>query len=419
MPVMVSSSRTPDYLDDSNYPTTYFRELSPSWLNYVVSLNGTKSVDLQRSFTYLELGCGHGYSSLIHAAAFPEGTFHACDINAAYIEAARSRASANVVDNIHFHNTSFKDLPGQNLPQFDFIVLHGVYSWVDEAVRQEIRALIRTCLNPGGLVYVSYNCLPGWSTEVPLRKLLVELARSSEGGTTRQIDHAVRELKRLSNAGLHYFAVNPSALDALETYQESSSGYLSHEFLNETWDPHFSVDVADEMEEAEVELIGSATLVDNHDPLLVSDSVVQSISELPTTRLKQLAMDFAVNRQFRRDVFVHPKSREPAPAGVLGDVVVGCPGEVETIGATVQVPRGRFSFNTEFIAELQRLMQEGSRKLRDVILELDGGRQSPDVARNLTYLIAAGALSPFAETCSVPEKIETTESTEFTSKSVE
>lgn len=412
---MTDDSQRSGYLDDTNYPATYFRELSPALLNYVAALAGEVPVNLEEPFSYLELGCGHGYSSMIHAAAFPQGQFHACDFNADCIEAARARAAESAVTNVRFQNVSFQELASQSLPEFDFIVLHGVYSWVNQAVRREIRELIQSQLKAGGIVYVSYNCLPGWSLEMPLRKMLVELAQTSQGASTEKIVHAVAELKRLSGAGMGFFAANPSALDAVDSYQKSPSGYLSHEFLNETWDPHYSVDVADEMLEADVELLGSATLTDNHESLLVSDPTAASISELETARLKQLAMDFAVNRQFRRDVFLRRKNGASPAVGALGDVVVGCLGDADDIGSTVQVPRGRFSFGAEFITDLKHLLLGGSRTLRELVTDLDGGGQGPDIARNLTYLIAAGELTPFAKS-HAPEQLSVP--TGFTSTSV-
>src|SRR5262249_13579294 len=69
------------YVTDSGYADTFFRELSPVWLNYVARLNGTPPRDLDAAFAYLELGCGLGSSAIVNAGAFPHGEFHACDIN--------------------------------------------------------------------------------------------------------------------------------------------------------------------------------------------------------------------------------------------------------------------------------------------------------------------------------------------------
>ena len=150
------------YVVDTTYADTFFRELSPTWLNYVAALNGVAPRAADLPFRYLELGCGFGTSAIVHAAAHPAGEFHACDLNEVHICAARSHASRLGVDNVHFHAQAFDALLAAGLPSLDFIVLHGVYSWIDSPTRDIVLQLISRLLLPGGLVYVSYNALPGW-----------------------------------------------------------------------------------------------------------------------------------------------------------------------------------------------------------------------------------------------------------------
>jgi SAM-dependent methyltransferase len=387
------------YIDDAVYPTTYFRELSPVWLNYVAAIRGATPRKLDGAFTYLELGCGHAYSTLVHAAAFPAARFYACDFNAACITAAQERAHALAIRNITFHQTSFDELFGADLPSFDFIVLHGVYSWVDSDVRESLRRLIRARLKPGGLVYLSYNCLPGWSIEAPLRKLLIELATSADGDPEQRATHAVHELAQLGGAGLRYFQTNPGVRAAIDAYARSPSGYLAHEFLNEAWEPQYSIDVADEMAEAGVTYLGSATLANNYDALTIDAAAAQAIAQLTTPRQQQLATDFAVNRQFRRDVFIRAMDVHAAvdSAEILGNVVIGCLSPPEMIDTTAQVPRGTITFHQEFIAKLRTVVTRGSMPLRELGWALAGaGAVDVEIMRNLLYLIAAGVLTPFA-----------------------
>lgn len=397
---MIDGIHPHGYILDASYPTTFFRELSPVWLNYVAALNGAAPRELGQTFTYLELGCGTGFSSLVHAAAFPSAEFHACDFNPICIAACEQRAGALAIRNVRFHEASFDELLTRNLPEFDFIVLHGVYSWVDNPVQQSIRQLIRENLKPGGLVYLSYNCLPGWTCEVPLRKLLLEFAAASKGDSSQRTEHAVHTLKRLRSSGLEFFRANPSAITAVDAYARSDSSYMAHEFLDEAWEPRYSVDVADEMMEAEVSYLGSATLVDNHEPLIIDSSTAEAISGLETARQRQLATDFAVNRQFRRDVFVRPSENDENVdvARNLSDVVIGCLGNPATISTTIQVPRGRVNFHADFIQELRPLMSRGPATLRQVATALGGEiRNSGEIVRNLLYLVAAGVLTPFAK----------------------
>jgi SAM-dependent methyltransferase len=169
------------YVTDSTYADTFFRELSPAWLNYVAALHGAKPQRLDEAFRYLELGCGFGTTCVLNAAAFPGASFDACDFNAAHVDGGVAFAARLGLRNITFHETAFHQLLESNLEPYHFIVMHGVHSWVDSSTRQVLRRLVDRLLVPGGVLYVSYNALPGWSAELSLRRLLVELATSEAG----------------------------------------------------------------------------------------------------------------------------------------------------------------------------------------------------------------------------------------------
>ena len=388
------------YVTDTNYTDNFFQELSPVWLNYVAALMGAVPRRLDVPFTYLELGCGFGSSTVVNAGAWPHGEFHACDFNPAHIEGGQRHAAALGIGNVHFHLASFDQLLSLDLPSFDFIALHGVYSWVGTEARRAIRAVIRKMLKAGGLVYVSYNCLPGWSTEAPLRKLLVELSATAGGGSAQRTHQALRTLQQLSRSKLRYFNANPSAIEAIDAYAKRPSGYLAHEFLNETWEPFYSIDVADEMLEAEVHYLGSATLPENHPTLAIGTLAAAEITKLPTERQRQLAVDFAMNQRFRRDVFVHgrPALNQAEISRHVDATVIGSLSRPERMPTQVKVPRGEVRFQEDFVADLRPIMSRGSTTIGEAVSTLGGGkRDATEIARNLLFLVAAGTLTPFAQ----------------------
>jgi SAM-dependent methyltransferase len=339
------------YVLDASYADTFFQELSPAWLSYARALNGVPARALDQSFTYLELGAGFGHSAVVNAAAFPHAEFHACDFNPEHVQGGREYADALGVTNIRFHQATFEQLLKTQLPQFDFIVLHGVYSWVGADERAAIREIIRKQLGPGGLVYVSYNCMPGWASEMPVRRMLVELAASVPGDSATKMRFAVDALERMRGGKLRFFEANPEAARAIDSYARVSPNYLAHEFLNQTWQPFYSVDVADEMASANVMLIGSATLADNHPMLVVDEASVAAIKALTLPRQVHLAMDFATNRRFRRDIFIRsdtPRSPDEAQRA-LDSAVIGCVAEPEHLANKVKVPRGHITFQPDFM----------------------------------------------------------------------
>jgi hypothetical protein len=345
----------------------------------------------------------------VNAGAFPRGEFHACDFTPEHVEAGRRYANALGVSNFAFHESSFEDLLEKDLPPFDFVVLHGVYSWVGAESRAAIRRIIHEKLASGGLLYVSYNCMPGWASELPVRRLLVELASAAHGDSSEKMRRAVELLTQMSSSGMRYFDANPEAGGAVEFYGRVPSNYLAHEFLNETWQPFYSVDVMDEMAQAGARFIGSATLADNHPALLVEDSATDTLKNLATARQQHLALDFATNRRFRRDVFMRSDTaRSPAEAArAINDAVIGSVADPRLLGTRVKVPRGHITFQPEFIDTLKGLLRHGSVTLGDAVAALSGrSRNTAEIARNLAFLVAGGALMPFARVYRYDQPIE-------------
>ncbi|WP_265655634.1 class I SAM-dependent methyltransferase [Verminephrobacter aporrectodeae] len=399
-----ASDRPTGYINELTFTDRFHRELSPAWLNYVAMLNGIPSRDFRQPFTYLDLGCGFAQSTIVNAAAFPNAEFHACDFNLAHIEAAREHAARMGVGNVVFHATRFDELLEQDLPAFDFILMHGIYSWVDAAVRDTLQRIVARHLRDGGLVYLSYNCLPGWSVEAPLRKLMLEISQATPGDMVARVQGALRTTRHIGNPSFRYFRDNPVAVEAVEAFSKDPVNYLAHEFFNGTWKVHYSVDVADDMANAGLRYVGSATLADNHPMLVMDRQAVESIAALPNQRLRHLAEDFAVNRRFRRDVFMRgtrsESGRAPGDAvRILDDAVIGqVPGH-DRLGSRVAIPRGALSFHPDFIDDLRALLAQGPLRIGDLIARLGPASHNPmEIRQNLLFLVASGALMPFALT---------------------
>jgi SAM-dependent methyltransferase len=405
---MSAPSPAAGYLDDLPYPDRFHRELTPPWLACAAALGGAPPRKLGEPFVYLDLGCGLARTAIVVAAAFPHAEVHAVDFNPIHIGAARQRAAALGVTNVHLHEALFDERLTRSLPPCDFIVLHGVYSWVSPAVRATLRALIAGLLRPGGLAYVSYNCLPGWSAEAPLRALLRELARDGRDGrdgpepprAAADVERAIAAVRRLALPSLRYFRDTPAAAAAVAALARDPVSYVAHEYLNEAWALYYSTEVADQLAEAGAAYVGSATLPDNFLPLVIDRAAAEAIAELPTARQQQLALDFAVNQRFRRDVFV--AGPRPAPdrdqlVRQLDQLVLGAASDLDQLTAQVAIPRGRLTLQERFIVELRALLGGGARPLGELVTLLGGpGRSAGELRQNLLFLLAAGSLAPFA-----------------------
>jgi SAM-dependent methyltransferase len=291
------------YVVDLEYTRGFYRDQAPLWLSTAAVLAGRSAPDPHAPYTYCELACGQGITTLVLAAANPHAQFWATDINPAHVASARALAEAAGLTNVRFFDDGFADFAARDLPAFDYVTLHGIYTWVAPAVRAEIVAFLKRHLKPGGLAYVSYNCMPGWATMAPVRRLLVEAAaRSGARSSAARLDHALGIVKGLIEAGTGYPQVHPDVKQRLEKMTGMQRSYLVHEFMNQDWHPMYFPDVVEELAEAKLGYVGSSTLLDLFDETAVPEKAKAVLAGATDETMRQLLRDFVVNRQFRCDI---------------------------------------------------------------------------------------------------------------------
>jgi SAM-dependent methyltransferase len=306
---------TSGYTSDIEYTAGFYREQSPSYLNFVCSLNGYESIALDRPYTYCELGCGRALTSIILAATNPLGVFYATDFNPAHIAGAREIASISQIPNLHLIEDSFESMAAglaPDLPKFDFITLHGIYSWVTAENRQHIVQFISRYLKPGGVVYVSYNAMPGWSMALPLQRLLVEHADRSLGRSDALIKSAATFLQQLEGAQAGYFKANPGLKPRLEMLANGNLNYLVHEYLHKDWQPLYFADVAKDLAQAKLDFVGSADLALAYPALFFTPEKLDLINGGGDAVFRETIKDYFLNTSFRKDVYVRGARSMPA-----------------------------------------------------------------------------------------------------------
>jgi SAM-dependent methyltransferase len=300
------------YATDREYVTEFYPELSPEHLNVACVLHGVEPVPLDRPFTYLELGCGYGLSSVLLAAANPNGRFHANDFMPAHVATAGQLLSEAGLDNLTMLEHSFEALArGEvDLPQFDFITMHGVYTWVSRENRRFIVDILSRYLKPGGIVYVSYNTLPGWAPALPLQRLLLSQASMLTGPSEQRIVQARDFVERLIGAGAKYFEANPGLQNELDVMRGADPAYLIHEYLHSGWEPMYHADVAADFQGAKLEFVGPSVLCSSW--LKPSAASRPFLEAVPDPAWRETVGDFMVNKRFRKDIFVRGRRAMPA-----------------------------------------------------------------------------------------------------------
>lgn len=394
------------YVTDTLYTESFFRELSPTWLNYVAVLNGCHPRRLDKDFSFIELGCGLGQTVNVLAGAFPQGQFYGVDFNPAHIDSAQRYSARVGIPNATFIERSFQQLGDVALPDFDFIVLHGVYSWISLEARQAVQRFIYDKLKPGGLVYNSYNCLPGWAADAPIRRLVYEFGATVSGSSTDRVAAATKRITELKDLKAGYFRVNPQSAAQVDNLLKRQTNYLAHEYLNADWNLFYSADVADEMAAAKLDFVGSATLIENHLDLVLAEAPAAFVRKQPTDRLKQLMQDFSSGQRFRRDVFVrgHAHLARGNITRNLSQTLFGTTKTDEDFTPKAKVPRGEITFEDAMFPVMKEALIAGSVKLQDIAEELQRKTgKVGDAERAITLFAAAGHVAPMAQPFKAPK----------------
>lgn len=291
------------YVTEIDYTHGFYREMTPELLNFALLSRGVKNQ--ADKLTFCDLGCGQGFSANLLAAANPDIDFHATDFNPTQIAGAKALARNAGTSNVSFYDTAFADFANQpGLPDsFDVIALHGVFSWISAENRAAIIDFIARKLAVGGLVYVSYNCLPALASSMPLRRLLADHAAGQNGPIGHRIDNAIAFAEKLSGQARN-FTANPDMLKRLNRMKGEKHAYLAHEFFNRDWTPFYSADIAADLGQAKLSFAGSAHLLDHVDFLNLTGAQQGMLAGEQDPVRRETLRDFITNTPFRRDIFV-------------------------------------------------------------------------------------------------------------------
>jgi len=388
------------YVTDVPYVYGFKPMLAPAWLDLVAVIGGVTPPTRDSGFAWCDLGCGQGVSAAILAATHPAGSFYGIDAMPAHIEHAARLAAEADAPNTHFHAADFDAARVLPLPRFDYIVAHGVYSWVDRPVRAQLRRLIDGHLKSGGLVYVSYNALPGWTGDLPFQHLARELAADLPGDSAARFAGAAATLGRLADAGAPSLASSYVADELRERPADYRPGYLVHEFMHAGWQPLYVTELRRDLKEIGLAPVGSALLVENFDRWVLGRQAQKLVADIADPDRRELVRDFCMHQRFRCDVFARDAATL-APAEqrqrlLTAGLALARP--PEAIAYEMPTPAGRVRYDNAAARTIIASLMSGIRNLADIPT---GFAATRDLIGNMLALCAAGDVRP-AETTRTP-----------------
>ena len=290
------------YITDVSYIPGFYPNMAPVAMRYVATLNRVKPPAVSQGFRYLELGCGLGRALTTLAAANPHGEFVGIDVNPDHTAVVEKEIAAGQLSNARVLTADFGRLPA-DLGQFEFIALHGVFSWVSQDVRDQILAIAKERLAPGGLLLVSYNAMPGWAHLQPIRGILRQYAALRQGDSLQRMRDALAYLVYIRDKQAKYFIDNPRAAAYVDGLLKQDVRYLAHEYLNEHWTSFYFSDVAGMFGTAGLAFVGSLPVFTNFWDLCVRPEFQELFRTTSNRLVTEAHKDFCANTAFRWDVY--------------------------------------------------------------------------------------------------------------------
>ncbi len=292
--------------DITAYPSRPIPESHPGRLLCNSRLFGLPTAPLESS-RILEIGCASGGNIIPLAYQFPEAHFTGFDYSAKQITAGRERIAALGLQNIDLAHESIDEAEARPATKtFDYILCHGVFSWVNTELQEKILSLCAKQLHPDGVAYISYNVYPGWNAANTLRELMLWATRDIDD-PQQKIIRAREVATNMANGFDDKVFPYEYARDFRKQVEELSKhndGYLAHEYLEIDNLPVYFHQFVERARAHQLEYLTESTL-----------SAISTVS-LPQPFAGQLAgnpdivdlgqhMDFIRNTRFRQSILCH------------------------------------------------------------------------------------------------------------------
>ena len=289
-----------DRVPYKSYP---FSQTHPERLATIAALFGV-STKTPEEARVLEIGCAGGGNLIPMAEQLPGSRFLGIDLSRRQIEEGQETISQLGLKNVELLHKNILDVTPE-LGQFDYILCHGVYSWVPDAVQEKILSICSENLAPQGVAYVSYNTYPGWRMRGMVRDMMCFRARRFENP-----EDGVRQARGLLDFLSESVPTENNAYgillkNELNMLKDKEDYYLYHEHLEEVNDPVYFYQFVERSAGHGLKYLGEADF-----GVMSPDNFPQQVKTMlqtvATNRVEmEQYMDFVRNRLFRQTLLVH------------------------------------------------------------------------------------------------------------------
>jgi methyltransferase-like protein/cyclopropane fatty-acyl-phospholipid synthase-like methyltransferase len=288
--------------DEVPYESHPYAQTHPSRLFTVAALFGLSPPPVATA-RVLELGCASGGNLIPIAEAFPDATLVGVDQSARQVADGQRLIDRLGLANVSLRHASILDV-GDSYGRYDYVICHGVFSWVPTTVRDKILDVCAKHLSPSGVAYVSYNTYPGWHMRGMIRDMMRYHANrfATPQERTRQARALLDFLATSVRPGTPYATMLKQELDALRHHADH---YLYHEHLEEVNDPLYFHQFVEMARAHGLRYLGESRI-----GTMIAGNLAPDVEKAlrilaPDQTQTEQYMDFIRNRMFRETLLVH------------------------------------------------------------------------------------------------------------------
>ncbi|MEM0944262.1 MAG: class I SAM-dependent methyltransferase, partial [Pseudomonadota bacterium] len=347
-------------------------------------------------FRMLDIGCGDGVSLALIAASHPEAEIWGFDAMPEAIATGQNFAQPAGVP-LTLVVETFETALARDWPLFDLISCQGVISWVSPENRARVMRLVGRLLAPGGAFVVGYNAMPGWSNRIALQQMLHRWAMGLPGTPAERFQAALERLVEMQAAGV--LALPEKELANLVQMQKHlPPDYFPHEYLNEHWQPLWSLDVKRALAAEGLAFAAQTRFIRFREDYALRKAQRAALTDRDPA-LRDAEIDAFTHTGFRVDIYTRD--------AVLGD-------RAETRGQAwfaankrpddasyeCRTPAGRLTFDNDAARAVMRALEDGPRRWGDLVAACDQPLEDLDEA--VDALLISQLIQPAAPPAETP-----------------
>lgn len=288
--------------DEVPYPGYTHPQTHPDRLATIATVFGMRPKAIE-GCRVLELGCGDGSNLIPMAFGLRESEFVGLDLAPTAIAKGRQAIEELGLKNIQLRAEDILAFP-KEFGRFDYIIAHGLYSWVPREVRDAALRICSEQLEPAGVAFVSYNAFPGGHLRHMLRDMMFFHVQSISDSKGR-LSQAMALVRFMSRARENNDVYARFLQEEFEQLIERSAGHLYHDELSSVYEPVYFHEFVGHAQSHGLQYLGEADFMEMQDHLF-TDETRATLNGLATNRIAwEQYLDFLKCRRFRQTLLCH------------------------------------------------------------------------------------------------------------------